>query len=30
MLAPWTRTWNRFHDKNAYALEAFEMGKSAQ
>ncbi len=27
MLAPWTRTWNRFHDKNAYALEAFEMGK---
>ena len=29
MLAPWTRTWNRFHDKNAYALEAFEMGKGA-
>ena len=29
MLAPWTRTWNRFHDRNAYALEAFEMGKGA-
>ena len=27
MLAPWTRTWNRFHDRNAYALEAFEMGR---
>ena len=30
MLAPWTRTWNRFHDKNAYALEAFGMGKNVQ
>ena len=29
MLAPWTRTWNRFHDKNAYALEAFEIGKTS-
>ena len=29
LLAPWTRTWNRFHDKNAYALEAFEMGKTS-
>ena len=29
MLAPWTRTWNRFHDKNVYALEAFEMGKAS-
>ena len=29
MLAPWTRTWNRFHDKNAYALEAVERGKGA-
>ena len=30
MLAPWMRTWNRFHDRNAYALEAFEMGKNVQ
>ena len=30
MLAPWTRTWNRFHDRNAYALEAFEMGKNVK
>ena len=30
MLAPWTRTWNRFHERNAYALEAFETGKVAK
>ena len=29
MLAPWMRTWNRFHDRNATALEAFGMGKKA-
>jgi hypothetical protein len=29
MLAPWMRTWNRFHDRNSTALEAFEMGKKA-
>ena len=26
---PWTRTWNRFHDSNVSALEAFELGKGA-
>ena len=29
MMAPWMRTWNRFHDRNATAIEAFEMGKKA-
>ena len=29
LLAPWTRTWNRFHDENVKALEAFEMGRNA-
>ena len=26
MLAPWTRTWKRFHERNVKALESFELG----
>ena len=29
LLAPWTRTWERFHERNAKALDSLEMARNA-